>query len=85
MLQAYVNYFNKSSKDRVLNLKRIVERKKVQLEYSDYLSPDLGRPLTIRERKGIQNDTALSVKLGFVPPVKRLGQEKRSEVGLKAS
>ena len=65
MLQPYVNCFNKSSKDRALNLKRIMERNKVQLEDSDYLSPDLGGPLTIRERKGVPSDAALSQKLAL--------------------
>ena len=54
------------------------------MEDSDYLFSDLGRPHTIRERKGIQSDAALCMKLGFVPPVRRLGQEKRSGVGFKA-
>lgn len=67
----------------MLRLKR-TGRKEVQLKVSDYLFSDLGRPHTVRERERIQDGAALPIKLGFVPPVRVLGQ-KRSEVGFKAS
>ena len=80
MLQAYVNYFNKSSKDGVLNLKRIVERKKVQLEDSDYLPPDLGGPLTIKERRGIQSDAAFC-EAGLCTSGEEIGTGEESGMG----